>query len=226
MRHKDHEVADICDVADDAKQQLLKVKRKCSEVVQTWREREDALVESEAALNSAVEKAAEKVETTKQDLCKEIEKVAKEFESKISQKHKEQMQEIERAKSKLAYSKENFEELQELIQEVIDSKNPTEITKNLKQMKHNYEHLCQKDTKRLDVTTKVYSLHFDRAEISNFNQTVFGKLREETVVPEDENKVTTTAAAARPAANLQPHPELRRDVYQFISFPKIGGVEI
>ena len=148
MKHKDHEVADICDVADDGRHQLQKLKQKCGDVIQNWREHEDALLKSEQSLNVRVAKAIEKIGTTKEDLIKEIEKIASEFEVKISQRHQEQLQDIERMKSKLAYSKESFVELQELMQELIDNSNPSEITKNLRLMKQNYEHLCQKDSKK------------------------------------------------------------------------------
>ena len=204
MKHKDHEVADICDVADDGRHQLQKLKQKCGDVIQNWKEHEDALLKSEQSLNARVGKAIEKIGTTKEDLIKEIEKTASEFEVKISQRHQEQLQDIERMKSKLAYSKESFEELQELMQELIDNSNPSEITKNLSLMKQNYEHLCQKDSKKLDVTTKVRALTFERADISNFADVVFGKIREEnlTVVPVHPAEEETRS---RPSELIQSH---------------------
>ena len=217
MKHKDHEVADICDVADDGKQQLNKLKKKCADVIQNWKEHEDALLKSEESLNSRVAKAVERIETTKHDLITEIEKVAREFEVKITQRHQEQLQDIERVKSKLAYSKESFVELQDLMQELIDANNPSEITKNVKLMKQNYEHLCQKDSKKLDVTTKVRALTFERATIANFADVVFGKVREEnlTVVPvhpaDEENRSVTGPSSTSLSAPRQ-HTELDRQV--------------
>ena len=218
MKHKDHEVADICDVADDGRHQLQKLKQKCGDVIQNWREHEDALLKSEQSLNVRVAKAIEKIGTTKEDLIKEIEKIASEFEVKISQRHQEQLQDIERMKSKLAYSKESFVELQELMQELIDNSNPSEITKNLGLMKQNYEHLCQKDSKKLDVTTKVRALTFERADISNFADVVFGKIREEnlTVVPvhpaEEENRSGPQHSSSPTQLAPRQHSDLVRQV--------------
>ncbi len=180
LKHKGHDVADICDVAADARKELETLKEKCACVIQTWRLREDALNQSEQSLGAAVEKSLQSIENTKQELVKEIEKVCKEFEAKIARRNEEQRHELEKAKSKLSYSKESFEELQELIQKLMDTKNPSEVTKNVKQMKQNYAHLCQKDSKKLDHVTKVHAPVFQRADIADFAAHVFGRSESES----------------------------------------------
>ena len=181
LKHKDHEVVDLEDVAEEGKRELKNIGKKCREVIEMCIDKEKALDTAENDLASNTSRAIDDVDRTRVDLLKEIQQVAEELKIKITANHQDQEKEIAQAKQKILYSKESFEEVHDIIDDMLHSNNSAEVMKNVKGIKQNYEHLCHKDMKKLEATLKFHSTEFRRAEITKFADNVFGKLFQESI---------------------------------------------
>ncbi len=196
LKHKDHEVVDLEDMAEEGKHELKNIEKKCREVIEMCINKEKALETAEIDLRSNTSRAIDDVDRTRMDLLKEIQQVAEELKIKISTNHEDQGKEIAQAKQKILYSKESFEEVQDIIGDILHSNNSAEIMKNVKGIKQNYEHLYHKDIKKLEASLKFHRTEFHRAEITKFADNVFGKICQ-------ENVTASKSSETRPKTSLR-----------------------